>query len=580
MATLILKNIGLTALSINDLGIYLEPDQSIDLIASLRDEDIIESVDLETAMSGDITVKLDDITLLDYAQVIEYLTKLSKYDTIDYAYISSKDSDTDITGLELESLTDGSDASFGTELHNHATIYYTKTELQTSGQATVDWGNINNAPAYGAVSWKEPVDRTDASYGSGIMLPVSNNEINDARMVRDDGDGHPAQYVCIATSGAWNLQWVKIADIDWGDAGSISVTPLGNLTSINVQDALEELQGDIDGMSIPSLDDAYNVGSTITVDDTDLIAILSDTKNFKIQSDSGSTDILSIAATSTGDSITINSKLDVNGGTITLDATGTSNFSVTGANLTISTITSGNIIFSSVGTLTLKDQYLTAGIAISQSGVSGLTGFTATSIVGALNELKSNFGNMNSLDEAYDGGGSGVGRTIIVDSGPVKLDATSGTYAPLELTQQSVTPSSGLAAGQLTYIGGELYAYNGTKWLSVSGYPFVFADDNVDGKYANIGEVNHTQVGFRIPVNATIVDVSVMAQSGASDKAIEIRKNGSPTSLKSFSLSSYVYTSTNDSIDLTAGDFLQLYVSAVGNPAQNMVAIIFIKWRK
>lgn len=39
--------------------------------------------------------------------------------------------------------------------------------------------------------------------------------------------------------------------------------------------------------------------------------------------------------------------------------------------------------------LTIKDSYLSAGIALSQSGTTGLAGFTATSIVAALNELMS-----------------------------------------------------------------------------------------------------------------------------------------------------------------------------------------------
>lgn len=38
-----------------------------------------------------------------------------------------------------------------------------------------------------------------------------------------------------------------------GNASSISVTPSGNLSSNNVQDALEELQGDIDTLSSGSI---------------------------------------------------------------------------------------------------------------------------------------------------------------------------------------------------------------------------------------------------------------------------------------------------------------------------------------
>jgi hypothetical protein len=50
--------------------------------------------------------------------------------------------------------------------------------------------------------------------------------------------------------------------------------------------------------------------------------------------------------------------------------------------------TGGAWEFVTTGDMTLKDQYLTAGLALSESGETGLTGFTATSIVGALNEVR------------------------------------------------------------------------------------------------------------------------------------------------------------------------------------------------
>jgi hypothetical protein len=64
-------------------------------------------------------------------------------------------------------------------------------------------------------------------------------------MVADDGDGKAAQYVCVAITGGWADQWIKIADVDWGDSSAISVVASGNLASTNVQGALYELQGDI-----------------------------------------------------------------------------------------------------------------------------------------------------------------------------------------------------------------------------------------------------------------------------------------------------------------------------------------------
>ncbi|NPB00308.1 MAG: DUF2793 domain-containing protein [Crenarchaeota archaeon] len=56
----------------------------------------------------------------------------------------SVDSYYHLTQSEHDTLTEGNDA---TDLHNHNTIYYTKAQLGTSGQAIVDWDNIINTPA-------------------------------------------------------------------------------------------------------------------------------------------------------------------------------------------------------------------------------------------------------------------------------------------------------------------------------------------------------------------------------------------------------------------------------------------------
>lgn len=434
MDTLIFKNTSSSnPVEVNDLGIYLDPLQELDLITNFQDEQIVESLDIESSLLGDAEVWLNNVTQLTYTQLVQYLTKLSQYDTIDFSYISGKDSNTDVTSNEIEALTDGSDIT----LHTHDNRYYTETELSTSGSAIVHWNNITNAPSFGDLHWKASVDRTDSSYGSGTILPVVGNELSDARMVTDDGDGKPAQYVCITTTGLWDTQWIKIADVDWGNAINIGITPTGNLTSTNIQDGLEELQGDIN---------------------------------------------------------TINSTL-----------------------------------------------------------------------------------NTFDLDSAYNNG-----STIIIDNGPVILDATSSSHAPLQLTQQSAFPTSGLVAGQLTTINGEVYSYDGirSKWLSIGTTTYSWADKNADGKILPIGESSHGGTGYMIPQNATIIKVTVWSSGGEATKAFEIRRNGVATSLKSFSLSGGTYISTNDNVNLNAGDVLQVYVSSAGNKIESPVVTVYLKWRQ
>lgn len=121
--------------------------------------------------------------------------------------------------------------------HIHDDRYYTETELQSSGSSNVHWDNITNAPSFGDVQWQDPVPDV-------ASLPSSGNTVNDVRLVQDDGDGKPAQYTWDGT------QWIKIADVDWNTAQYIDFT--ANLTSIssgNVRDAVEEVQGNVSVVS-------------------------------------------------------------------------------------------------------------------------------------------------------------------------------------------------------------------------------------------------------------------------------------------------------------------------------------------
>src|SRR6056297_1055334 len=144
MDRLVLKNPGTEYAYINDIGVGVAPGEDLDLIPNYRDEDVLESVDIQAVLdSGELEVWLNDTIQMSYQDVIDYLTKLTHYDVIDFNYISNEDSITDVTSQEIEELTDGSD----TALHIHDNRYYTETELSTSGQSSVHWDNIINKPS-------------------------------------------------------------------------------------------------------------------------------------------------------------------------------------------------------------------------------------------------------------------------------------------------------------------------------------------------------------------------------------------------------------------------------------------------
>jgi hypothetical protein len=140
------------------------------------------------------------------------------------------------------------------------------------------------------------------------------------------------------------------------------------------------------------MDDAYNNGSVVTVDNTNVDFQLADTKSFKVTSDGGVTNVFDVTAAITGDIVAVVGALNQSGGAFSLNGNGTSTIKTTNATLNIQTTSSGLIAIDSAGGLTFNDQYTSTGIALSQTGVTGLVGFTATSIVQGLNELKSAIG--------------------------------------------------------------------------------------------------------------------------------------------------------------------------------------------
>jgi len=146
MDKLILKNNGLTPLKIYDIGIEVTVGEDLDLIPGFLAEDIVESLDFASlyTQGGEVILISDGINYnMTYQNVIDYLTPLTRWTKLNYEYISNKDTITDITAEEMEELTDGS----STTLHNHNSLYYTKTQLQTPNQSQIHWDNITNVPS-------------------------------------------------------------------------------------------------------------------------------------------------------------------------------------------------------------------------------------------------------------------------------------------------------------------------------------------------------------------------------------------------------------------------------------------------
>jgi hypothetical protein len=406
MDELLLKNISSTELNVQDLGIQIDPGIAIDLNQNYKEEELLESVDL-WAVFGQGQVVLNGIQITSQ-NLRDYLTPLDHYDKLDYAYITSKDPTApDVTGAALERLVNDSDASVAPELHHHDARYYSKTQLSTSGQASIDYSNLVNIPDF---YWKSPI----ATLTNLPITPV----VGDTYLIESLNQIY-----------TWNgTTWINLSS-----AANISTSIIG-YTATDVQNILQAIKNELTAIENgsthikKSLDDAYEDGSVITIDTTDLDINLTTPRTFAI-----------------------NSSID---------------------NSVLLSVSNSTIVLNSKGTLTLQDANMTSSISLSQNGQGGLVGFTATSIIGALNELKNEETTMNvSLQSAYNGG-----KTINVNASAIQL--TYSSYAPLQFSNVSTSPTMGLADGQIAVIQGDLCVFDSSrmKWLSVTEIPYLWSD--------------------------------------------------------------------------------------------------------
>jgi len=334
--------------------------------------------------------------------------------------------------------------------HNHHDLYYTKIELE-SGQldnryynkTQMDGGQLDNR--YYTESEIDPNPGTDTGTAKLDTRYFLESEL-------------------ISTSN--------------GSSGAdlVGVTPTGSMASATVQNALEELQGDIDNILDGtaninfSLDDAYDDGSVVAVDDTLVDWQLTDTKSFKITADTGATNLINVEALATGDVVefdvarfTVNAAdnsvftnvgadtsiitttsgnvilnavdgVDIDAANVTIDGTAASSFKTTGAPLNIETVTSGDLTVKSVANLLVKDSFLGAALPLSQSGTTSLSANfdTATSIIGGINE---------NADDLY---------YLINTTLPATLDGSAGADQVGATGITGVIPTGGTLGGDAT----------------------------------------------------------------------------------------------------------------------------------
>jgi len=391
-------------------------------------------------------------------------------------------------GADL-SATDGVDWIEALNTYKANDRFYTKTQLGASGSSAVHWDNISNTPAFGAMTWKEPVIyRVLNTTGSTTGAVTGDIIVNGGNYEQYDGSS-----------------WNTIGTVTTGDR----VIDLAQVDNAIV---------DYDG-SVWAVTDTPVLGDAVMVDD--------DGDGKQAQYVYNDADWMKI-----GD---VDFAGHFDGGANKHDAS----------------------------------EIDTEGTYTNIPGTPTDLETTISAIDTKIGEISAEASDKNTLNEAYDEGGAGVGREITVDAGAVKFSA-SGGYAPMELTDLSSAPNTSLIQGQMCMVDGVLYCYDSTrlKWLSVQRELLVFGRK---GRLTNgwlsfgVGSLPSNNSGYRLLRNGVIIGMSVQCDktvvNGSAD--IHVRRNDASPNITTLTILSGTYGSsdTNYNVNVLADEFLQCRVA-------------------
>jgi len=450
--------------------------------------------------------------------------------------------------------------------------HWTKTQLAATGGSSdrVDWSQVANAPAFGTPEWGDPVlyrasaiqsaapaathvgqiyvnttedkyykwsgvawvDQSDVADGDLVInlanaqedvyqfvtdtwVEQAQSADNEARLVKDDGDGKQAQYVYSTVTGSWK----KIGDVDFGDHVD-DLANRHNADQIKVENAYT------------------NIGSLA---DEDLETVLGDIDT-----------VVGANATAAGDAATAAS-----------DAQSDIDDHIDGA--------------------ASKHDASEIDVETAYANIGSDADDDLETVLSDIDTVLGGLDSGGSLDDSYDFGGAGLGRSVTVDSGPVKLDASGGTDAPLELTPKASAPTTNLAGGQLDVIGGELYVYDATrsKWLSVTRHTFAFGRKGKSkNQYLNFwaGELPSNNTGIRLPWNCTVTMLSAQIDATGTG-TFTVRESGGTRTINLAITAALGNENVAASLDLNAGDLLECYLSSTAG-VNDPVILIEIAKRK
>jgi hypothetical protein len=188
--TFYLKNTSGSTVTVADIGVQVPNNQSIQIDHNATNGFLSNGLSsalnagtlvLSTTDIGDVSGDLSSVDAIRALTISSYHDTDNPHQTTLTQAIAA---DTSAPPITVPLLIDVVDAATNVDvsnpatfppagLHNHDTRYFTKTNLETSGQATVDWGNIANAPQFGSVEWQQNAECVIS--GTATTLPTTGN---------------------------------------------------------------------------------------------------------------------------------------------------------------------------------------------------------------------------------------------------------------------------------------------------------------------------------------------------------------------------------------------------------------------
>ena len=236
-----------------------------------------------------------------------------------------------------------------------------------------------------------------------------------------------------------------------------------------------------------------------------------------------------------------NNNLVGSGGTVGLSIANDGSATI-GSALTLDGLT--DVISTSTGTLGFGDDDLitTGALTASTLTISGLdctgdaNGGALTTDASGVISCSDDDTSANTLDEAYDQGGAGIGRLITADSGAVVISGTAG----LELDSGSltITPGDPRSIATSNTLGGNPVA------IAVSGNYAYIIDDGADDlrivDVTNPGSPTRVST-LSLPTSPQAIDVAgryayIVAEGSDDLKVVDVSNPGDPSVVGSLAI--------------------------------------------